>query len=51
MNATKTLSVILAIAVSCLVLPAEAHAATVSGKVLNEAEQPLPAVTVILPRS
>ncbi len=49
MHAAKTLSVILAIAVSCLVLPAEAHAATVSGKVLNEAGQPLPAVTVILP--
>ena len=49
MNATKTLSVILAIAVSCLVLPVEAHAATVSGKVLNETGEPLPAVTVILP--
>lgn len=49
MSATKTLSVILAIAVSCLALPAEAHAATVSGKVLNEAGEPLPAVTVILP--
>ena len=49
MHVMKTLSVILAIALSCLVLPAEAHAATVSGKVLNEAGEPLPAVTVILP--
>ena len=49
MHATKTLSVILAIAVSCLVFPAVAHAATVSGKVLNEAGEPLPAVTVVLP--
>ena len=49
MHAMKTLSVILAIAVSCLVFPAVAHAATVSGKVLNEAGEPLPAVTVVLP--
>ena len=49
MHPTKTLSVILAIAVSCLVLPAIAQTATVSGKVLGEAGQPLPAVTVILP--
>ncbi len=49
MNTTKTLSVLLAIAVSCLALPALAHAATVSGKVLDEAGEPLPAVTVVLP--
>lgn len=49
MNVMKTLSVILAIAVSCLVLPVEAQTVTVSGKVLDEAGEPLPAVTVILP--
>ncbi|MCY3554386.1 MAG: TonB-dependent receptor [Gemmatimonadetes bacterium] len=49
MKATKVLRALLAFAVSCLVLPAEARAATVSGKVLNEHGDPLPAVTVVLP--
>ena len=49
MRVTKVLCAILAIALSCLVLPAEARAATVSGKVLNERGEPLPAVTVVLP--
>ncbi len=46
---TRILCVILAIAVSSLVLPAEAQAATVSGRVLNESGKPLPAVTAMLP--
>ena len=49
MYVMKTLSVILAIAVSCVALPVEAQIATVSGKVLDENGEPLPAVTVILP--
>ena len=49
MSVTKILCVILAIVVSCLVFPVEAQTVTVSGKVLNEAGEPLPAVTVILP--
>ncbi len=49
MSVTRILCVILAIAVSSLVFPAVVHAATVSGKVLNEAGEPLPAVTVVLP--
>ncbi len=49
MSKNKILCAVLAIALSGLVLPAEAHAATVSGKVLNESGEPLPAVTVVLP--
>ena len=49
MNARRILCVILATALSRLMLPAEAQAASVSGKVLNETGEPLPAVTVILP--
>ncbi|MCY3713276.1 MAG: TonB-dependent receptor [Gemmatimonadetes bacterium] len=49
MRATKVLRALLAVAVSCLVLPAAARAATVSGKVLSERGDPLPAVTVVLP--
>ncbi|MCY3772491.1 MAG: TonB-dependent receptor [Gemmatimonadetes bacterium] len=49
MKAMKVLCAILATAVSCLLLPSEARAATVSGKVLNEAGEPMPAVTVVLP--
>ena len=49
MNVTRILCVILATALSRHALPAEAQAAAVSGKVLNENREPLPAVTVILP--
>ena len=49
MNVTRILCVILATALSRHALPAEAQAAAVSGKVLNENGEPLPAVTVILP--
>jgi len=49
MRVTKILCVILAIAVSPLVILAEAQAATVRGKVLDETGEPLPAVTVVLP--
>ncbi|MDE2729544.1 MAG: TonB-dependent receptor [Gemmatimonadota bacterium] len=49
MKATKVRCAILAIALSCLLFPAAARAATVSGKVLSERGDPLPAVTVVLP--
>ena len=49
MKATKVRCAILAIVLSCLVFPAAARAATVSGKVLSERGDPLPAVTVVLP--
>ena len=49
MKLTKILYVILAVALTRFVFPVEARAATVSGKVLNEAGDPLPAVTVVLP--
>ena len=49
MNGTRILCFILAIAVSSLVLPVGAQTATVSGKVLSETGEPLPAVTVALP--
>ena len=49
MSVSKILCAILAIALSGHVLPAEAQTAVVSGKVLNETGEPLPAVTVVLP--
>lgn len=49
MSVSKILCAILAIALSGYVLPAEAQFAVVSGKVLNETGEPLPAVTVVLP--
>ena len=49
MKAMKILCAILAIALSGFVLQVEAQTAVVSGKVLNETGDPLPAVTVVLP--
>ena len=49
MKVSKILCAILAIALSGHILPAEAQTAVVSGKVLNETGDPLPAVTVVLP--
>ena len=49
MGIAKTVCVILATVFSCLAFAAEAQAASVRGKVLNAAGDPLPAVAVMLP--
>ena len=49
MKAKRLLCAAMVIVVTCIVLPAGAYAAAVSGKVLNESGEPMPAVTVILP--
>ena len=49
MGVSKTVSAILATALSCLAFTVDAQAATVHGKVLDETGEPLPAVTVVLP--
>ena len=49
MKAKRLLCAAMVLVATCIVLPAGAYAAAVSGKVLNESGEPMPAVTVILP--